>query len=98
MNDATKQILISVAAASAAALVTGLVTHYFTKEATITSVANGTTPLPQGATPTTSVVTPSGSTPKASPPLPVANTPMTGGSPQQELGWIASSWKALGYQ
>lgn len=67
MNDVAKQILTAVAAATAATLVTGLLTHYLTKQSTIESVAKGTTPLPQGATPTTSNVNPEGSTPSPQP-------------------------------
>lgn len=99
MSGAGQQILTAVAAAAAATLVTGLLTHYLTKAATIESVANGTTPLPQGATPKTSDVTPQGSTPQ---PQPKPETPtnaqlaaLAAAANTGELGWIAASWKAM---
>lgn len=60
MNESTKQVLVAVAAASAAALVSGLLTHYLTKS----SIASGATPLPKDATPTTEGKTPVVATPK----------------------------------
>lgn len=49
MDETSKQIVIAVAAASAAALASGLISHYLTKS----SIASGATPLPAGSTPTT---------------------------------------------
>lgn len=57
MNETTKAVVIAVAASAAAAVTTALITHYLTKQATINSVAKGTTPLPAGSTPTTSAPT-----------------------------------------
>jgi len=66
MNESTKQILVAVAAASAATVVSVLLTHWLTKEATIKSIAKGETPLPPGSTPTTTV-TPGGYTVQTQP-------------------------------
>lgn len=102
MNDAAKQILTAVAAATAATLVTGLLTHYLTKASTIESIANGTTTLPEGATPKTSSVTPQGSTPSPDPqpqpqpqPGPLNAQLESLAVAAQQLGWAGTAWNQL---
>jgi hypothetical protein len=64
MNETTKQIVTTVAAAAAASFVTGLITHYFTQKSTVAEIAKGNQPLPAGATPQFQNANPQGSTPK----------------------------------
>jgi hypothetical protein len=101
MNDAAKQILTAVAAATAATLVTGLLTHYLTKQATIENIAKGTEPLPPGATPKTGNVDAQGSTPSPTPPAPPpTNTQlaaMAQAAGDANVGWVQAAWQSLGY-
>jgi len=97
MNDAAKQILTAVAAATAATLVTGLLTHYLTKQSTIESIAKGTQPLPPGATPVSGTATPQGSTPKPQPDLTPSQLSALAEATGKDVGWIQASWKSMGY-
>lgn len=105
MDSGTKQIVIAAAAAGTAALVSALVTHYLTKKDTVEKVAQGTLPLPQGSTPTTQVQSgpPTPVTPTASPaPAPDTQTELQNAAAiaqaaGEQLGWIAASWKSMGY-
>lgn len=86
MNDTARQILTAVAAATAATLVTGLLTHYLTKRSTIADVAKGSEPLPAGATPTTMG---NGSSPKPPPTL----APLPSNEQLAHMAQAVSTWQ-----
>lgn len=99
-----REIAIAAVTATTATLVTALITHYLTKSSTIASVAAGTTPLPAGATPKTETQTMSaGSNPTPNPPpkpppptqTEIAKMAAMAQAANEQLGWIASSWKAM---
>jgi len=64
-GDVAKQVLVAGITAVVTTTVAVLVTTWLTKKATLESVAKGETPLPAGATPTTTGTTPIVAMPKA---------------------------------
>lgn len=98
MGSVARDVAIAAVTAATSVTVTALITHWLTKDATIKSVANGTTPLPPGATPTSN--TPGqGSTPTPGP-APISDKDLqklaaVAQGASEQLGWIASSWKAM---
>jgi hypothetical protein len=92
VNESTKQIVTAIAAASAAALVTGFITHYWTQKATVAAVSNGTTPLLEGASPTFQKTAPQGSTPNpTTADAEKQNTPVQQNLPTPTLQQMAES-------